>query len=138
VKLPDLAFMFSKAVERARETGDWVNAKRDFEAVVDGVPCQVRCRAQVIVSPEGSSRRLTGEVIAMVMTAGGERVEIQPGWIHFSARDGAIVDPEPLFELAASEAARNLRGVPSFRARVERAALRLAIADVPRRAPRRL
>lgn len=137
--LPKLAAAFQKAAARSREADDWARATRDFRIDIDGVDCLARCRVQVIVSPEGRSRRhLTGEIVVQVLSAAGEHVEAEPGWIHFSARDGAIADPAPLLQLAASEALANARRDPAFRASSERAALTAATPSATARPKRRL
>lgn len=130
MKLPKLSSMFASAVARSRETEEWVADKRDFAMSLDGVEIRARARVLVIVSPEGSSRRrMTGEVTVQVLTVAGERVEVEPGWIHFAARDGAIVEPEPLFALAAAEAGANLRRDCAFRARCDARALASAVLE---------
>lgn len=135
MKLPKLSWMFAKAIARSRETEEWVDDKRDFVASLDGVDVRARARVQVIVSSQGASRRrVTGEVIVQMLAVAGERVEAEPGWIHFVARDGAIVEPEPLFALAAAEAVANLRGNGAFRACCE---MRAISATLPEAAPAR-
>lgn len=130
MKLPKLSSMFARAVARSRETEEWVDDKRDFTTSLEGVDIRARARVQVIVSPEGSSRRhVTGEVIVQMLAVEGERVEVQPGWIHFAAREGAIVEPEPLFALATAEAVANLRRDGAFRAKCDARALASAVFE---------
>lgn len=123
--------MFARVARKSAAGDRWASATRDFEIQVSGVDCRFRWKLQLCVLAVGESRQVTGECIVQALTAGGERCELAPGWIHFTAREDALAEPGPLFELALSDAKARLRNEPAFVARAELRAFEACISTVP-------
>lgn len=119
--------MFARVARKSAAGDTWASGSRDFELRVDGVACKLRWKLQLYASAVGESRQITGECIVQVLTADGERCELAPSWIHFTAREDALINPAPLFEVALRDATSRLLRTAEFQANAEREAIALAV-----------
>lgn len=123
--------MFARVARKSAAEDTWASGTRDFKARLDGIDCKFRWKLLLLVVTVGESRQVTGDSVVYALTAADEPCYVPPGWIHFTVREDALSNPEPMFDLALNDAKARLRKEPLFLAQAELGAFDACISPAP-------
>lgn len=135
----DIRKMFKTAIASSKRRDDWAATVRNFDHPVDGVPCNLHVKAQLMWQRTSTAARITGECFVFLSSPDEGDLVGGCGWAHFALSEAGARGAWHLFAMAFDEALAELRSKPEFVARSERvgldAACRVATVNA-RPAPR--